>query len=170
MNGKSILIIVLLLAVVGIIWLAASGDEQDGDNDQDNEEQVETNGETDEDPESEGSNDDSEVEGEQNGEDETSVDDEEGEEETVITFTDNGFDPEEVTVSVGESVVWVNESSEGMWPASNVHPTHEIYSEFDALGEIPPGEGWEFTFEEAGDWGFHDHLSPQFEGVVHVTE
>ncbi len=59
-----------------------------------------------------------------------------------------------------------------------MHPTHTKYpetggcigSKFDACKGYAPGTNWEFTFNEVGVWGFHDHLYPQFTGKITVTE
>ena len=92
--------------------------------------------------------------------------------EHVVEITANGFSPRELTISVGDSVAWVNKDAEEHWPASAMHPTHTVYpgsniekcgtSEeteiFDACGGILPGESWTFVFNEAGSWGYHDHI------------
>lgn len=88
----------------------------------------------------------------------------------IVTMTDDGFSPTEFTISKGTTVAWVNNSTKFRWPASNIHPTHEIYPAFDPLEPVAPGEVWEFTFEDAGSWQFHDHLIPRFIGLVTVTE
>ena len=44
----------------------------------------------------------------------------------------DSFDPETLTIKVGDTVEFKNESGEDKWPASNVHPTHELYPGFDA--------------------------------------
>jgi len=103
-----------------------------------------------------------------------------GEVTAEIAYTDNGYEPAEVTIKKGQAVTWVNNSSAEMWPASAVHPTHSIYPEksdndclgssFDACRRQSPGESYTFTFHEAGDWKFHDHVKPSKTGVVHVTE
>ena len=90
----------------------------------------------------------------------------------VIEITSSGFSPKELTISVGETVTWVNKDTEAHWPASAMHPTHMVYPEsdikkcgtaeqesiFDACRGIPPGESYSFTFNEAGSWGYHDHI------------
>ena len=76
--------------------------------------------------------------------------------------------PESVTVAVGETVRWVNDGGEYVWPASDVHPTHQLYPCFDAGKPLAPGGSWSFTFSEQGVWGYHDHLSPRTKGVVVV--
>lgn len=88
----------------------------------------------------------------------------------VIRMTKNGFDPEEVEIKKGDTVIWVNEDSDYRWPASNLHPTHEIYPEFDPREPLAVGEHWLFTFEKVGEWRFHDHLRPRWRGKVRVEE
>lgn len=90
--------------------------------------------------------------------------------DVIVTMRDEGFSPSEFTVKAGQRVVWVNETAEHRWPASNLHPTHQIYPEFDPQEPLAPGERWSLTFTKAGKWYFHDHLRPQFLGTVVVTE
>ena len=78
--------------------------------------------------------------------------------------------PEEVTIRIGELVIWSNEAKKQRWPASNVHPTHELYPEFDPQAPVAQGESWGFVFERAGTWRYHDHLEPLHQGVVEVTK
>src|SRR3989338_1065469 len=88
--------------------------------------------------------------------------------DTVIRMTANGFEPKEVTVTQGQSVSFVNETKDFRWPASNLHPTHGIYPEFDTKQGIRPGESWSFTFDKAGTWRMHDHLLRQYNETVTV--
>lgn len=80
------------------------------------------------------------------------------------------FEPSEVTISAGETVTWINETSDHFWPASDVHPTHELLSSFDARKPLSPEQSYSYTFTEVGEWSFHDHLNPQAIGVVHVLK
>ncbi|WP_428117763.1 cupredoxin domain-containing protein [Candidatus Poriferisodalis sp.] len=90
--------------------------------------------------------------------------------EWVATYTAAGeFEPERLDILAGDTVTWVNESERGVWPASNIHPTHEILPEFDSLREIPPGESWSFTFAEHGYWRYHNHSDGAEAGLVVVT-
>lgn len=76
----------------------------------------------------------------------------------VIEIREGGaFVPAELTVKVGETVVWVNRDAELHWVASNPHPTHTGLSGFDARGEMRQGETFSFTFRTAGAYGYHDH-------------
>ena len=61
-----------------------------------------------------------------------------------------------------------NASGEDAWPASDVHPTHEVYPGFDAERGVPSGSSWSYTFDRAGSWPFHDHLAPEAKGVIVV--
>jgi len=97
----------------------------------------------------------------------------------TITYTDSGFSPREVTVKKGKSVTWVNDSSRDMWPASAVHPTHGAYPEdvpgqclgssFDACTGHANGAVWTFTFNQVGQWRYHDHIDASKTGTVIVT-
>ncbi len=89
---------------------------------------------------------------------------------TEIRYMDDGFSPAVVEVSVGSIVTFVNDSSRDFWPASDLHPTHKSYpgssigkcgteeadSIFDACGGIAPGGSYSFTFDEVGEWNYHD--------------
>jgi plastocyanin len=86
----------------------------------------------------------------------------------TVRMTSQGFEPREVTVQKGDTVVFENNDAQYRWPASNIHPTHNIYPEFDPKAEAAPGASWEFQFDEVGRWKYHDHLLPQFSGTVVV--
>jgi plastocyanin len=86
----------------------------------------------------------------------------------TIHMDEKGFAPSQITISVGEKVTFENVGKEEHWPASNIHPTHSVYSEFDPKKGIKPGETWTFIFDKEGAWRFHDHLFAEFTGVVTV--
>ncbi len=102
--------------------------------------------------------------------------------EVVIKITANGFVPKEIEISGGTKVTWVNESSNPSWPASAVHPTHEVYPGssikkcgtpeqdkiFDSCRGLKKGESWNFVFNEVGEWYYHDHLNPSWTGKIVV--
>lgn len=90
--------------------------------------------------------------------------------DTVITENDQGYSTSEITIKKGARVVWLNETSSYIWPASNLHPTHDIYPEFDPKEPIEQGKAWFFVFKKVGEWGFHDHLKPTRRGIVRVIE
>ncbi len=87
---------------------------------------------------------------------------------TVITFTNEGFSPKQIEIKAGQSVRFINNSSLGMWVASNPHPTHEIYSELNEGKTVGRGGYYDFTFNKVGSWGYHNHVAPSKGGVVIV--
>jgi len=93
-----------------------------------------------------------------------------------VVMSSSGFSPSTLAISLGDTVVFLAEDSSNRWPASAVHPTHNVYPEgggcigsvFDSCGGIVEGESYTFTFDEAGTWGYHDHLSPGSTGKIVV--
>ena len=86
----------------------------------------------------------------------------------TVSYTSSGYSPSVVTIRAGDTVKFVNNSSNNMWPASDPHPTHTNYPEFDPMTSISPGGQWSFTFSKPGTWGYHDHLTPGKTGTVIV--
>ena len=103
--------------------------------------------------------------------------------EVIVTYADQGFSPKEVTVPLGTTVTFVNQSSKNMWVASAMHPTHVLYSgtslsehcpdttgtAFDECKADAPGSSYSFTFAKEGNWKYHDHLDASKFGSVTVT-
>jgi plastocyanin len=87
----------------------------------------------------------------------------------IVHMTKNGFKPDDLEVFVGDTVVFKNDDGEDHWPASNAHPTHALYSEFDPRKPVGPQASWSFTFEKSGQWKMHDHLFPHMTGVITVV-
>lgn len=102
---------------------------------------------------------------------------------STVVYTDQGFSPENVTISKGQTVTWVNQSSKDMWVASAAHPTHMVYdgtslsqhcqdaasAPFDACSAAAPGGSFSFTFDKEGVWKYHDHVNAAQKGSVSVT-
>jgi plastocyanin len=87
----------------------------------------------------------------------------------TIRMNINDYQPNELSIKVGEAIQFVNASDKQLWPASNIHPTHDIYPEFDPQRALQPGESWTFTFRRSGLWRMHDHLLPYLKGVITVN-
>src|SRR3990167_7489221 len=85
-----------------------------------------------------------------------------------VTITDKGFDPQTILINKGETVSWTNEDIKAHQPASNPHPVHNGLPGFDAKKPLKKCETYQFTFEEAGTFGYHDHLTPTANGSVVV--
>ena len=100
----------------------------------------------------------------------------------TIVYTANGYSPGQLTIKVGDTVIFKNESQMEMWTASAMHPTHKVYPGsgiekcgtaeaakiFDACAAIASGGEWSFTFTEAGTWAYHNHLQSNHFGKVIV--
>lgn len=85
-----------------------------------------------------------------------------------IDMTADGFSPSEVTVKAGDTVNFVNTDTETHWPASAIHPTHQLLPGFDAIGGVSAGSTYAYTFTKVGTWPFHDHLHASSTGKVIV--
>ncbi len=82
----------------------------------------------------------------------------------VVEVTANGFSPVTITIKKGDLVTFKNTISPPSWPATALHPSHNVYpgssitkcgtSEektiFDACRGIAQGKEWSFTFNNVG--------------------
>lgn len=90
--------------------------------------------------------------------------------ESVVELTDSGFSPTEVTVKKGQKVKFINKTTGKMSVASDPHPDHTIYPEFDQYKTSQRGMvEFEFTFDKVGEWGYHNHLNSSQIGKIIVT-
>ncbi|NNM83940.1 hypothetical protein HKL94_01860 [Candidatus Parcubacteria bacterium] len=100
----------------------------------------------------------------------------------TIDYTDHGFSPRNTAIPFGTTVIFMNQSSNKMWVASDPHPTHQGYdgtteSQHCALGYTGPapfdqcsvGTSFSFTFLRAGTWGYHNHKAPEDQGSITVA-
>jgi plastocyanin len=79
----------------------------------------------------------------------------------TITIGANGVSPAAVTISVGQSVTFVNNDTRNHEIASNPHPAHGSCPAIErGLGTLTPGQT-KLTqgFAGAGTCSFHDHLN-----------
>ena len=86
---------------------------------------------------------------------------------TVAMSTD-GLHPDYLQIPEGGTVRFLNTDQQPRWPASDPHPTHEILNGFDPRRGLFPGDSFEFTFSQPGEWRYHDHLSPHRKGTILV--
>ena len=101
----------------------------------------------------------------------------------TVIYSNQGFAPKSVTVPLGTTVTFVNQSSSGMWVASAAHPTHIVYSgtslsqhcpdtantSFDACAAVASNNSFSFTFNKVGTWNYHNHTDASKFGTVIVT-
>ena len=100
----------------------------------------------------------------------------------TVKMSSSGFSPKTLKIRKGETVLFEAIDNSNRWPASAMHPTHTVYpgsglskcgtSEaekiFDACGSVKQGETFTFTFNEKGNWKYHDHLSSGTTGEIIV--
>jgi plastocyanin len=89
-------------------------------------------------------------------------------EEKEILITKMQYSPSLLTIPRCTKVTFINQDTTDHWPASDIHPTHGIYPEFDPKKALKPNEKWSFVFEKKGKWSFHDHLYPTTYGTIEV--
>lgn len=70
------------------------------------------------------------------------------------------FHPDELTVAVGETIVWVNED---LVP----HTATSRAGRFDS-NEIEAGKSWRHTFSRRGDFPYVCTLHRKMKGILHV--
>jgi len=99
----------------------------------------------------------------------------------TVTYGDNGFSPSEITIAKDSTVKFINKSKLPLWVASDPHPEHTDYPEFDSvhgLMEYPDErDDYTFTFDKVGNWKFHNHSVSGYDatetvhpGLVKVKE
>jgi plastocyanin len=86
----------------------------------------------------------------------------------TVSYTNNGYEPRETRIAVGENVRFVNNSNDDVWTASGPHPAHTNFPAFDEKQESVPGTSYSFTFTEKGTWRYHNHLNPGHTGTIVV--
>ncbi|MBI2039636.1 cupredoxin domain-containing protein [Candidatus Microgenomates bacterium] len=89
-------------------------------------------------------------------------------EKNVVKISASGFSPQNITISKGESVTWVNEDTQDHQVQSAVHPTHQVYPPLNTVGLLKSGEKKSLSFPKAGTYKYHDHLNPSLTGTVTV--
>jgi plastocyanin len=100
----------------------------------------------------------------------------------TVFYTAQGFSPKSVTVPLGTTVSFVNQSSGSMWVASAPHPTHQGYDgttkdQHCVAGYSGPapfdqcsaGSVFTFTFTKSGTFGYHNHASASDYGTITVV-
>lgn len=92
------------------------------------------------------------------------------EKQHIIKMVPEGFTPSNIEITQGDTITFTNDDTGPRWPASNIHPTHEIYSDFDSKGPVEPGDSWSFKFTKSGQWKFHDHIKAEFVGDIKVNK
>ena len=76
-------------------------------------------------------------------------------------------------IGVSNKVVWTNTDVTGHTVTTDDGYVDKINGDFDSLkqgGIIPPGETFEFTFTEVGEYPYHCEPHPHMQGAVNIVE
>lgn len=89
---------------------------------------------------------------------------------TIVNYTRaGGFDPQIVSINRGESVRFVNQSTEVMRVTSNTFEGVPIYPGFDQQKSVGKGGTYSLSFTTPGVWGYHNlNGDPTVVGIVYV--
>ncbi|TSC75168.1 MAG: S-layer protein [Parcubacteria group bacterium Gr01-1014_44] len=89
-----------------------------------------------------------------------------------VLISENGLSKNNLTIKVGDAIMFTNNDTVLHWPASGPHPTHTLCPGFDSLRGLKQGETYSFTFNKAATCPFHDHINAneQYRGTITVTE
>lgn len=83
----------------------------------------------------------------------------------LVSYTDNGFEPAYASIKAGDTVRFTNNSAQELWVSAAAVNDANVYpgsgntcgqSDFDSCVRLQPREFWEFTFDEAGTWGYQN--------------
>jgi plastocyanin len=78
----------------------------------------------------------------------------------TVAIDASRFEPDTLTVMVGDTVVWVNKDLVAHTATSKAHA-------FDS-GLIPPGKSWKYTPKRAGDSAYTCSYHPRMSGLLRV--
>lgn len=93
--------------------------------------------------------------------------------EYLVSYTDGGFEPQQLAVESESTIRFTNNSSERLW----VSATDSLYpqtrpgcgsSDVDSCVPLDPMDFWEFRFVERGDWVVHNNLRKELRMTVRV--
>lgn len=88
--------------------------------------------------------------------------------EAVLEYRDGVFDPATLRILAGTKVTFVNKGTKAVWPASGVHPAHQLCPGFDSLKTLKAGETYSFKFTAVKECPFHNHVAPAEKGKIEV--
>ena len=79
----------------------------------------------------------------------------------MVISASGALTPQELTVTAGSRVLFVNNHSRPHQMASDPHPEHNDCPEFDQVGLLAPGQRRETgNLVTARTCGLHDHIDP----------
>ena len=86
----------------------------------------------------------------------------------VVTITGSGFSPATITIKPNQSVQWVNNDKSLHLVATDPYPSDNGLAGFKG-GSLSTNDSYIFKFNKAGNYPYHDDLSPyKYKGEVIV--
>lgn len=87
----------------------------------------------------------------------------------AVNITDLGFVPANVTVKVGQAVVWTNNAVTSHFVISDAPvPLKAGEPQPNSGQSLKPADTYTYVFNQAGSYGYHDTNDPSFQGTVVV--
>ncbi|MBI4992021.1 MAG: cupredoxin domain-containing protein [Candidatus Harrisonbacteria bacterium] len=85
----------------------------------------------------------------------------------TVTYENNAFNPPEVKIKVGDTVIFDNQHSVAIRVSSDPHPIHTSFPELES-DTLEPGNTYQLTFTKPGTVNYHNHLNPKAGGKIIV--
>lgn len=85
----------------------------------------------------------------------------------LVYYTNRGFTPSTLTIKVGKSVRFVNNSSKAM-SLTSTSVDNQAQSEFNQGKTVGQGGVYDFTFMSAGTWGYMNRNNQTDKGTIIV--
>jgi hypothetical protein len=80
--------------------------------------------------------------------------------DTTITITAAGTNPQNVTITAGGRIMWVNSDTVQHQPSSDPHPLHTDCPGLGVASPLPPGQqAASAALTTRRTCGYHDHLN-----------
>ncbi|NLF12044.1 MAG: cupredoxin family copper-binding protein [Anaerolineaceae bacterium] len=87
--------------------------------------------------------------------------------EVEVNIADFNYDPQDLTVQVGDTVTWTN--NDDVAHTVTAGTPDSPMGEFDS-GELQPGDTFSYTFDQAGTFDYFCTLHPDMTASVTVEE
>lgn len=86
-----------------------------------------------------------------------------------VLYTKDGFSPSLLVIRYNDSVRFKNSSGFQMWVASDPHPAHSDYPDFNQRATSGTGSTYSFQFTRIGTWGYHNDMHLTHQAVIVVN-
>ena len=92
--------------------------------------------------------------------DDSTSEEDEADESSSVDIVGMAFSPSELTISVGDTVIWTNKDSA-------THTATDDNGTFDS-GNLASGESFSFTFDTAGTYTYHCNIHTSMVATIIV--